>query len=270
MSEQTTFSANQHTKILVPASSYNMVEDARLLIPFTSGEKIGFANREGVVVAGPQYSMYYGECYNEEDMIKVAVNSACGYTRNGGKVATSLKPLYGLINSKGETVLEPVFCSLVPAIGGEQLFSVQNQARQHGVLDMAGEEIVPFGIYDWIDGFDQGLTRVRIENKWGLIDETGELVLPVEYDKIWNFYGKNRDTIHVEKAGSSWEVSLDEVLGYKEPSQDDDSDFADDYYGYGPHFGKYAGTYAQDVAGYSDDAIDDAFDGEPDAYWNID
>ena len=39
---------------------------------------------------------------------------------------------------------------------------------------------------------------------------------------------------------------------------------------YGTHYGKYAGTYAQDVAGYSDDVIDDAFDGDPDAYWNID
>ena len=39
---------------------------------------------------------------------------------------------------------------------------------------------------------------------------------------------------------------------------------------YGTHYGKYAGTYAQDVAGYSDDVIADAFDGDPDAYWNID
>lgn len=39
---------------------------------------------------------------------------------------------------------------------------------------------------------------------------------------------------------------------------------------YGTHYGKYAGTYAQDVAGYSDDVIEDAFDGDPDAYWNID
>ena len=35
-------------------------------------------------------------------------------------------------------------------------------------------------------------------------------------------------------------------------------------------YGEYAGTYAQDVEGYSDDVIDDAFDGDPDAYWNID
>jgi len=32
----------------------------------------------------------------------------------------------------------------------------------------------------------------------------------------------------------------------------------------------YSGSYAQDVAGYSDDDIDTIFDGDPDAYWNID
>ena len=31
-----------------------------------------------------------------------------------------------------------------------------------------------------------------------------------------------------------------------------------------------AGTYAHDVAGFDEETINDAFDGEPDAYWNID
>ena len=35
-------------------------------------------------------------------------------------------------------------------------------------------------------------------------------------------------------------------------------------------YGKYKGSYAQDVMGYSDDDIDTIFDGDPDAYWNID
>lgn len=35
-------------------------------------------------------------------------------------------------------------------------------------------------------------------------------------------------------------------------------------------YGQYAGSYAQEVMGYSDDEIDDIFDGDPDAYWNID
>lgn len=32
---------------------------------------------------------------------------------------------------------------------------------------------------------------------------------------------------------------------------------------------EYAGTYAHDVAGFDEETINDAFDGEPDAYWNI-
>lgn len=49
-----------------------------------------------------------------------------------------------------------------------------------------------------------------------------------------------------------------------------DYDYDYDEDDYGTHYGKYAGTYAQDVAGYSDYVIDDAFEGDPDAYWNID
>ena len=35
-------------------------------------------------------------------------------------------------------------------------------------------------------------------------------------------------------------------------------------------YDEYNGTYVQDVEGWSDQMIDDALDGEPDAYWNID
>lgn len=49
-------------------------------------------------------------------------------------------------------------------------------------------------------------------------------------------------------------------------------EYSNDYWkdNYGTYYSEYAGTYAQDVAGYSDDVINDAFDGDPDAYWNID
>lgn len=35
-------------------------------------------------------------------------------------------------------------------------------------------------------------------------------------------------------------------------------------------YGRYSGTHAQDVEDLSDNFIDDVFDGDPDAYWNID
>lgn len=37
-----------------------------------------------------------------------------------------------------------------------------------------------------------------------------------------------------------------------------------------PTYENYNGSYAQDVEGWSDQDIDDALEGDPDAYWNID
>ena len=37
-----------------------------------------------------------------------------------------------------------------------------------------------------------------------------------------------------------------------------------------PTYEKYGGSYAQDYEGLSDQIIDDVFEGDPDAYWNID
>ena len=131
----------------------------------------------------------------------------------------------------------------------------QSSDYKWGVLDLEGNEIVPFGKYGWIDGFDKGLARVRThgnsgrvantiaiidlesdkakvvegrENledfirldkakhpeqyaKWGIINEEGEEVLPVEYDDIWNFLGKNRFSTKVVKDGESHEVYLHDL-----------------------------------------------------------
>lgn len=173
--------------------------------------------------------------------------------------------------------------------------------------------VVPFGKYGWIDGFENGLARVRshgqttytkntiaiigltdnriiegendIEEyvkkdfeehpdrfaKWGIINEDGEEVLPVIYDEVWNFFGKGRSNTKAVRDGVEISVSLRELRKGECQSENinDDCD-EDDYNEYGTHYGEYSGTYAQDVAGYSDDVINDAFDGEPEAYWNID
>lgn len=48
----------------------------------------------------------------------------------------------------------------------------------------------------------------------------------------------------------------------------DSYDFEDEYEE--RTYNKYRGSYAQDVEGWSDQDIDEVFDGDPDAYWNID
>lgn len=280
MEKKELLSVNQYTKVLVPASLYNMQDDDRLLIPFTSGDKIGFVDKEGTIVVKPQFTMYYGECYDENDIIKVSIDNLYGFPRSGGKVATYKRPMYGLINYKGETIFEPSFYSLLPAIGNKKLFTVQNNHFEYAVLNIDGTEVVPFGKYSWIDGFDNGLARVRIGNvtngqiqngsKWGLIDENGNEVLPLEYNDIWTFYGKKRVSTKVVKDNIAQDIVFSEILGVNRVQEK--GNYSDNYYAddYGTSYGEYAGTYAQDVEGYSDDVIDDAFDGDPDAYWNID
>ena len=280
MEKEEILSVNQYTKVLVPASSYHMQDDNRLLVPFTNGDKIGFVDKEGAIVVKPQFTMYYGDCYDESDNIRVSVDCLYGFIRSGGKVATYKRPMYGLINYKGETIFEPSFYSLIPAIGNKNLYTVQNNHFEYAVLNIDGTEVVPFGKYSWIDGFDNGLARVRIGNvtngqiqngsKWGLINENGDEVLPLEYDNIWAFYGKRRVTTKVVKGNIAQNVVLSEILCKDEAQEYDCS--SNNYYDddYGTSYGEYAGTYAQDVEGYSDDVIDDAFDGDPDAYWNID
>ncbi len=185
---------------------------------------------------------------------------------------------------------------------------IQNSDRQWGVTDLEGNIIVPFGKYGWIDGFESGLARVcdhgamyyhknimgildlendtviegaaitaeydriRKENpdyysKWGIINDSGEEVLPVEYDDIWKFYGKNRYSTNVVKGGVASKVYL-RTLSSNLPMSN--SCLLDNEEVCRKSYGEYAGSYAQDVMGYSDDDINDAFDGDPDAYWNID
>ena len=226
MEKDEILSVNQYTKVLVPASSYNMQDDNRLLIPFTSGDKIGFVDKEGEVVVKPQFTMYYDDCYDESDYIRVAVDDLYGFIRSGGRVATYKRPMYGLINYKGETIFEPSFYCLIPAIGTKNLYTVQDKNLGYAVLNTDGTEVVPFGKYSWIDGFDKGLAMARIGNvtngqdesgnKWGLIDENGKEVLPLEYDNIWNFYGKQRVTTKVIKSNVAQNVVLSEILGKDE------------------------------------------------------
>lgn len=181
---------------------------------------------------------------------------------------------------------------------------VENKDYQWAVIDSQGNFVVPFGKYGWIDGFDSGLARVRTHSQaekardsiasffkmpkdrigvevdnhcdrakfnWGIINEKGEEVLPLIYDNIWNFYKKNRYSTQVEKDGYSSEIyfnNLNPTLpeDYRQCSSSE----YDYYYEDDRHYDEFAGTYAQDEMGYSDEDIYDAFEGDADAYWNID
>ena len=293
METKTKFTINHTTKILSPANSYDFSQDSRLLIPFSEWDKIGFINQDKEVIVKPQFDMYYGECYDIEDLIIVSKIESYGFPRQGGKVSCYQHSLYGIINYKGEILIDINCTSIIPAIGNKNLFTING----YRVINAYGEEIIPSGKYRWIDGFDNGIARViSYDEKWGLINEAGEEILPTEYNNIWNFYGKNRRTTKVIKDNHIQDIELPQYRKetiissanmsdsnkalqainniddeFEEPLNLSNENASYDYYEDEDYsYGEYAGSYAQDVMGYSDDIINDAFDGDPDAYWNID
>lgn len=85
----------------------------------------------------------------------------------------------------------------------------------------------------------------------------------------YQFNEDNKIEMHDE-----WkELEEESRLEYeRQLESEDDSSYDDDIYHNDRYdeFGQYRGSYAQDVMGYSDDDIDTIFDGDPEAYWNID
>lgn len=202
---------NQYTRYLVPADSYEIVGDKRLLIPFTNGDKIGFVNKIGEIIVKPKYAIYYGECYDDTDFIRVAEIEPYGTVRSDDSISAYYRYLYGLMDYSGRLVFPVEYHGIKPAFGNKRLYTVANRSGKYAIVTVDGEEIVPYRRYDYIGGFDNGYARVKIGEvtngrvdsgaKWGLINEKGDEVLPVEYDDIWNFYGKGRTDTKIVKDG---------------------------------------------------------------------
>lgn len=140
-----------------------------------------------------------------------------------------------------------------------------------GVMKKDGTEIVPFGKYDLIEPFYMGLARVKIgkvpvgksENYgkyyWGIIDVHGEEVIPVEYTELWQFHLKQKSRIRLAKDSNySW-LNLYDIAPYPYNIETDNDGCIID--------AEYLDAIRED---YRNDDIMDAFDGDPDAMWNID
>lgn len=58
--------------------------------------------------------------------------------------------------------------------------------NKYGYINDKGEVIIDFK-YDWADSFKDGAARVAYKNKFGAIDSKGEVIIPFKYDWIGTF-----------------------------------------------------------------------------------
>ena len=118
----------------------------------------------------------------------------------------------------------------------------------------AGGLLVSPEEYDSINvGF--GFFYVVKNGKCGVLHPSGMELFPCVYDDI---KGNNSGEFWLTKDGKEEHVRTEK--------HSSESSFPYER----PTYGRYAGSYAQDEMGCSDDDIDTIFDGDPSAYWNID
>lgn len=78
---------------------------------------------------------------------------------------------------------------------------VQRSDYLWGVLNHDGNEIVPFGKYGWIDGFDQGLARVRTQGNSGRVTNTLTIIdLESDKAKVIEGRGNLENLIRLDRA----------------------------------------------------------------------
>ena len=188
-------------ELIVPASSYDASKDNRLLIPYMKDHHIGFVNKMAEPIVNPEYDIYKGSILKESDLIIVGKRYTYGYPRSNGEVQTFDNYKWGVIDSKGTIVIKCEYYWIFIS-DDNQLITLKTYNHSYSVVDRNNNVIVPSGKYNFIDGFTKGFSRIIKNNKWGIIDYTGNVVLPPEYDEIWNFYNwQNLNSCRVIKKG---------------------------------------------------------------------
>lgn len=92
----------------------------------------------------------------------------------------------GLIDIWGNEILSPKEYDYIWWIPTDELVRVENNNKE-GFLDWKkGKEIVKC-IYDAVSPFYEGLAKVKLNSKWGFIDNKGEIIIPIEYESAGTF-----------------------------------------------------------------------------------
>ena len=281
--------------IFIPIPGYyacgEKVADGRVIV---YGEKgIGVADTRGHlafpcrvfgdIAVSPDLNEEGGLSINGQDISGNHIsmdtnNNGCLITKNGGQ-ALSLPFKYILakkwvgnyipvVREGAWGVLDKEFNEVIPCIYDDvQLFGsralvLKNKA--YSIIGLVDDSIIELPYKD-VSILDNDLLKVSLERSkdngrsrslinfysssalcYGLIDKYGQVLIEPSFDEV---------SLEDDYKGERDEDNDEDIHG--EPNEDS------------PTYRRYTGTYAQDEAGWSDQMIDDALDGDPDAYWNI-
>lgn len=96
--------------------------------------------------------------------------------------------LFGCIDTTGNLLIASNYLDLYSFSDG--IIPAQNKDHKWGFINSSNKEIVSF-IYDEVTNFRNGIARVKINGKSGLINAKGESVIKTKYEEL-NISGKDK------------------------------------------------------------------------------
>ena len=170
------------------------------LVSIRDKSGFGFMDTNGKIVVSPKYSKVSDF---SEGLAMVQKNNKCGYIDTLGNVVVNCSfskcldfnegkaVVYkgykkaGLIDSKGEYIIEPGINKMLSFEDGRGLIR-ENEYKFYYITEQAR---LYEGYYEKASSFQHGVAVVKIDGRWGIINQKGIEIIPPKYDKIEKFEG---------------------------------------------------------------------------------
>lgn len=153
-------------------------------IPQAGNSESGYASYSQTII------LYYANCKES----KLAASTETFYDISG-------KVVHGRGAVDVLSFQEPVPDSL----GSVTIDYLCGRAIQQPTFNIQGAKFVIPPIYDFGRDFSEGLAAVRLNNRWGFIDKTGKIVIPIEFNEgDAQFNTRFSDGLCAVRVGKDW------------------------------------------------------------------
>ncbi len=111
-----------------------------------------------------------------------------------GRAAFEKEGKWGLINQKGEVILEPRYAEIGPFSHGRAVVRIGPQDTwgigKRGFIDRTGKMVIE-PVYNEALDFSDGLAAVNLKGvygEWGFIDPNGTMIIKPQFHRAYSFY----------------------------------------------------------------------------------
>ena len=150
-------------------------------VKFGKGTKKQFVDRTGKFVSDYKYDNIY--------------------PLNHGVYVTYKDGLYGMADEYGKDIFAPKYAFMTSTTNGMWAVSEDGKTNFH-YIDKNGNVAIDCH-YDFALTFLSGYSPVKLEGKWGIIDATGKLVVPCQYEDMIIPNVENMDIFWVSEGENS-------------------------------------------------------------------